>query len=95
MNTPIKMPDIDVPLYSHPLMAVETWLIQVGCQQDSDEIERWFYAGHEHGRDWDAELRLEEGSIWVRYTYAGGNTKTLTFPYSISRKDAQLAIFDV
>lgn len=97
MNESIKMPAPEVPLYSHPLVSLENWLAQMGCRRDPQEIERWSYQGSTQGsgQNWQAELRLEETVIWVRYTYADGNTKTLTFPYSLSRSDAELAIFDV
>ncbi|MGF1577214.1 MAG: DUF3143 domain-containing protein [Cyanophyceae cyanobacterium] len=92
MDELIKMPDDDVPLYSHPLVSLENWLVRMGCQRDPEEVERWSFVGK--ADVWSAEIRLEEAVIWVRYTYPDGNTKTLTFPYSLSRSDAELAIFD-
>lgn len=84
------MPPASTPLFSHALPALEAWLISKGCTQDPDDPEQWLCERDQ----WQAQLRLEETTIWIRYTYPDGNTKTLTFPYSLSRADVDQAIFD-
>lgn len=86
---PMAVPPESTPLYNHPLPILEDWLEEKGCIQDSEQIENW----HCQTEWWEAELRLEETHIWVRYSYKDGNTKTLTFPYSLSREDVEQAIF--
>jgi hypothetical protein len=86
----MTMPSASTPLYNHPLPYLEQWLQEQGCQQDPGDVEQWFC----ERENWEARLRLDETSIWVRYTFSDGNTKTLTFPYSLSRADVQQAIFE-
>ncbi len=78
------------PLYNHPLPLLEEWLEQKGCVRDPEQIENCSCQTPQ----WQAELKLEETHIWVRYQYEDGNTKTLTFPYSLSREDVERAIFE-
>ncbi len=89
--TMMAMPPVTTPLYNHPLPCIEQWLGEQGCQRDPDDVEQWFCKQEQ----WSADLRLEETTIWVRYTYPDGNTKTLSFPYSLSRADLEQAIFEV
>ncbi len=84
------LPSASAPLYNHPLPLIEQWLEEQGCTRDSEDVEQWFCKRDQ----WSARLRLEETTIWVRYTYEDGNTKTLTFPYSLSRADIEQAIFE-
>lgn len=83
------MPPASTPLFKHPLPMLELWLSEQGCQRDTDDQSRWFCDRPE----WKAELSLEETTIDVRYTYTDGNTKRLSFPYSLSRQDLDDAIF--
>lgn len=86
----MTLPVESTPLYNHPLPTIESWLEQQGCVRDPDQSENWS-CQTDH---WQAELSLEETHIWVRYHYGDGSTKTLTFPYSLSREDIEQAIFE-
>lgn len=90
LNLAMPLPPATTPLYNHPLHAIERWLEDQGCTRDPQDVEQWFC----ERPGWKACLRLEETSIWVRYTYPDGNTKTLSFPYSLSRQDVEQAIFE-
>ncbi|MDX2271467.1 MAG: DUF3143 domain-containing protein [Cyanobacteriota bacterium] len=82
-------PSASTPLYNHPLPTIEKWLIDQGCSRDPDDVEQWFC----RRPTWQAEIRLEETSITARYTFSDGQSKTLSFPYSLSRADIEQAIF--
>lgn len=86
----MSMPPDSTPLFKHPLPMLELWLEEQGCNRDRDMQNRWYCDRPE----WKAELTLEETTIDVQYTYASGETKTLSFPYSLSRQDLDAAIFE-
>ena len=69
-------------------MAIEVWLQQQGCEQDESDLNLWRIST----RDWSAELTLDIEQIIVSYDSAGQATRR-AFPYSLSRRDLQEAIF--
>jgi hypothetical protein len=83
------LPPTTSPLYNHPLPALEYWLETQGCQRDPEDPEQWYC----HRDQWQAVIKLEETHLVVRYTYLTGETKTLSFPYALSRADIEQAAF--
>lgn len=86
----MPIPSADTPLYNHPLPEIERWLIDLGCQQNPDDIHCWTL---EHST-WKAEICLEIEELTVRYFNAGSGGADLTrsFKYSLSREDIEAAI---
>ncbi len=84
-------PSADTPLFNHPLPAIERWLEEQGCKQDSEQRHYWTL----DRPDWQAELWLEREEVSVRYLSAGEDGRDIhrTFPYSLSRQDIEDAVF--
>jgi len=70
---------------------VETWLKSKNCRQDSQKLNNWLV----QCRDWQAEISMDIEEIRVRYINALSGNKDVNraFPYSLSRKDIEDAIF--
>lgn len=87
----MTFPDANTPLYNHPLPAIEEWLHNLGCQQDSEKLNCWFI----ETSNWKAEISLEVEELTVSYLNAGEGNKDLnrSFPYSLSREDVEAAVF--
>lgn len=87
----MSLPSADTPLYNHPLPEIEQWLINLGCQQDPQELNCWYV----ERPTWRAELCLDIEELSVRYINAGEGTKDIvrSFKYSLSRSDVEAAIF--
>ncbi|WP_218082778.1 DUF3143 domain-containing protein [Anthocerotibacter panamensis] len=84
----MSLPPAQTPLYNHPLHALEVWLRDQGCHQD-DEVAHCWYLKHP---DWEAIIYLEETALRAEYHF-DEQTRTLTFPYSLSRWDVEQAVF--
>jgi hypothetical protein len=84
------LPTADTPLYNHPLYEIEKWLENLGCQQDSRELNCWRI---KHS-DWKAEISLETEEIVISYLGVGNNNTDVkrAFKYSLSRQDIEDAI---
>lgn len=87
----MKLVSADTPLYNHPLPEIESWLQELGCEQDPGNLNCW----RMRYSNWEAELCLEIEEIVVRYlgTMRGGGDLVRSFKYSLSRQDVQDAIF--
>jgi hypothetical protein len=85
----MSLPPADAPLYNHPLHELENWLRDCGCQRDEDEKHQWRL----ERPAWSAVLHLEETVLRVDYAYPPAGSKTLSFPYSLSRRDVEQAVF--
>jgi hypothetical protein len=83
------LPSPDTPLYNHPLHVLESWLADHECERDETEKHCW----HLERPSWRATLCLEETVIRVDYEYPPDQSRTLSFPYALSRKDVEQAIF--
>ncbi len=84
----MNLPRPDTPLYNHPLPAIEYWLKSKGCRQDDHNPSIWYI----DRPDWSAELAMEVEDIRVHYTIDGRDIHR-AFPYSLSRRDVEEAIF--
>ena len=84
------LPTADTPLYNHPLPAIETWLSDLGCQQDRENLNCW----QVKREAWQASLCLEIEELVIRYIDAatGGGDIVRSFKYSLSRQDVENAI---
>ena len=86
MSRPLPSPD--TPLYHHALSALETWLEQMGCQQDESNVCLW----HLRQPSWSADVELSVEDMNVRWTSSSGGATQRSFPYSLSRSDVERAI---
>jgi len=84
----MTLPAAQTPLYNHPLHALEAWLVACGCHQDPDCAHCWSI---KHP-DYEATIYLEETALRAEY-HRKDQTRTLTFPYSLSRWDVEQAVF--
>jgi hypothetical protein len=87
----MNLPSADTPLYNHSLSMIESWLRSQNCQQDRFKLSSW-YVKHQ---DWEAEISMDVEEIRVRYINVVAGNKDLhrAFPYSLSRRDIEDAIF--
>lgn len=78
-------------LYNFPLPEIERWLKNMGCEQDSQQLNCWYI----QKPDWEAKITLETEDIWVNYLQAGADGSDIkrVFPYSLSLQDIQDAVF--
>lgn len=87
----MELPSADTPLYSHPLPKIEQWLKNLGCEQDSQNLNCWYI----EKADWQAEICLEIEELTVSYynTSNQGQDLNRSFKYSLSRQDIESAVF--
>jgi hypothetical protein len=85
----MSLPSADTPLYNHPLPAIEEWLSDMGCEQDTQELHCWTIERPK----WQAELMLDVDQLSVRYLNIEGRDIQRSFKYSLSRKDVEDAVF--
>ncbi|AFZ47902.1 hypothetical protein Cyast_1949 [Cyanobacterium stanieri PCC 7202] len=79
------------PLYNYPLPAIEDWLTSMGCEQNTQELNRWYLKKD----DWEAEIILETEDLNIHYLKAGADGSDIkrAFRYSLSRQDIEDAVF--
>lgn len=89
--SPMALPSSATPLYNHPLPALEAWLNEQGCDQDQSNPNVWRVTRS----SWQAEIIMDIEDIRVRYIQDVYGAKEIqrAFPYSLSRKDVEDAIF--
>lgn len=87
----MSLPSADTPLYNHPLPEIEQWLIELGCQQDRNQLNCW----HVEKPTWKAEICLDIEELIVSYmpTDESGRDIQRAFKYSLSRQDIEDAVF--
>jgi len=86
----MTLPSADTPLYNHPLPTIEQWLKDLGCHQDREDLNCWFF----QTPNWEADITLEIEEITVSYrdVVQGNREVTRSFPYSLSREDVEAAL---
>ena len=87
----MPLPSADTPLYNHPLPEIERWLVNLGCEQNKQNLHCWDI----EKSNWKAEICLEIEELTVRYINAGERTKDIkrSFKYSLTRQDIEAAVF--
>ncbi len=85
----MTLPPGDTPLYNHALPAIEAWLSDQGCEQDSEDLHCWTI----DRAKWQAELMLDVDQLSVRYLNVDGRDIQRSFKYSLSRQDIEDAVF--
>lgn len=76
-----------MPLYNHPLPALEQWLTELGAVQRGINACVWDL----ERSGWRAEIELEIEELSVRWQSLGGVVQR-QFPYGFSRADVEAAI---
>ncbi|WP_199249933.1 DUF3143 domain-containing protein [[Phormidium] sp. ETS-05] len=86
----MNLPSPDTPLYNHPLPQIEQWLRELGCEQDSQELNFW----RVEKPTWKAVLSLDVEHISIRYINSGYGSQDIerNFKYSLTRQDIESAI---
>jgi hypothetical protein len=82
-----ELPSSQIPLYNHPLPALEAWLRLMGAVQRRENPCIWDL----HCPEWSASIELEVEELTVRW-HAEGQTRVRHFPYGLSRADVESAI---
>lgn len=86
----MELPTGDTPLYNHPLPKIENWLVNLGCQQNKENLHCWYV----EKPTWKAEICLELEELTVNYLAAtSGKNLMRSFKYSLSRQDVEAAVF--
>lgn len=87
----MTLPSPETPLYNHTLPVIESWLQSQGCKQDRNNLNQWYV----ERPAWKAEILMDVEDVRVRYINAISGNKDVhrLFPYSLSRKDIEDAIF--
>jgi hypothetical protein len=87
----MALPSPDTILYNHPLSQVDQWLKTQECNQDANNPSLWYV----ERLDWQAEIYMDIEEIRVRYinSLPGNKDTHRAFPYSLSRRDLEDAIF--
>jgi hypothetical protein len=82
-----ELPAAQTPLYNHPLPVLEQWLRQLGAAQQRANPCVWDL----HRPEWSARIELAVEELSVAW-HADGQTRLRSFPYGLSRADAEAAI---
>jgi hypothetical protein len=82
-----ELPAGHTPLYNHPLPLLELWLRQLGAVQQRANPCVWDL----HRPEWSARIELAVEELSVAW-HADGQTRLRSFPYGLSRADAEAAI---
>ena len=81
------LPPDQTPLNQHSLKALETWLIQLGAQQSSQDLCLWLLVMPH----WSAEIKIRRDEVQVTWDQEGKQSHC-SFPYGLSRRDVHIAI---
>jgi hypothetical protein len=82
-----ELPAAQTPLYNHSLPVLEQWLRELGAVQQRAEPCVWDL----HRPEWSARIELAVEELSVAW-HADGQTRLRSFPYGLSRADAEAAI---
>jgi len=82
-----SLPSPQAPLYSHPLPALEQWLMDLGAVQKGPHSCLWDM----ELANWSAQIELEVEELSVRWR-TGEAPVERHFPYGFSRADVEAAI---
>ncbi|MCT0203259.1 DUF3143 domain-containing protein [Synechococcus sp. CS-602] len=81
------LPSRHTPLYSHPLPALERWLVELGAARSQADPSSWDLPQPL----WSALIELEVEELKVSWQQQGRTTVRL-FSYGLSRADVESAI---
>ncbi len=82
-----QLPPAHTPLNQHSLMALESWLYELGAQRNGENINRWTW----DFSDWSAEIHMEQDELRVAWEKDGALSQC-SFPYGLSRGDVEAAM---
>ncbi len=87
----MSLPSPDTPLYNHSLPKIEQWLIDLGCQQDTKELNFWYV----EYPTWKAQITLEIEELTVNYIEAGARGEDIkrAFKYFLTRQHIEEEVF--
>ncbi len=81
------LPPPNTPLNQHSLIALESWLHQLGAQRSADDITCWHWAATE----WSAEIRMEQDELIVAWKQ-NDKISQCSFSYGLPRSDVEAAM---
>ena len=82
-----ELPAPQTPLDNHPQPVRQQWLRQLGAAQQRANPCVWDL----HRPEWSARIELAVEELSVAW-HADGQTRLRSFPYGLSRADAEAAI---
>ncbi len=81
------LPSENTSLNQHSLVALETWLEQLGARKSDEDPCVWLLSLN----DWSAVIKMEHDELQVTWEQ-DGECSHCFFSYGLQRKDVQLAI---
>ena len=81
------LPPDQTPLNQHSLRSLEAWLTDLGAVRTPADPWVWDW----QQPSWSAEIRLDQEDLQVTWKQNGGVSQR-TFPYGLSRLDAEAAM---
>lgn len=81
------LPPDQTPLNQHSLRSLEAWLTDLGAVRTLADPCVWEW----QQPSWSAEIRLDQEDLQVTWRQNGGVSQR-TFPYGLSRLDAEAAM---
>ena len=82
-----SLPPEQTPLNQHSLRSLESWLTGLGALRTAHDPCLWEW----QQPFWSAEIRLDQEDLQVTWQQNGASSQR-TFPYGISRLDAEAAM---
>ena len=83
----MQLPSAEIPLYSHPLPALEEWLRSSGFTRSEEDVCLWTLERPQ----WTAQLLLQSDGLVISWSQEGTSTER-AFSYGLSRADVEAAI---
>ena len=83
----LQLPPAQTPLNQHSLMALESWLSQLGAQKNSDDPCRWLWIRTQ----WSAEIYMKKEEINVLWKNKEQVSKC-SLSYALTRADVEAVI---
>ena len=81
------LPPTQTPLNRHSLLALETWLEQLGAKRSSSNPSLWIW----QRAQWSAEIEIGQADLIVIWDKNNLRSQC-SFPYGLSRQDVEAAI---
>ena len=81
------LPSIQTPLNQHSLLALESWLSQLGAEKSSENPCLWRWTQPQ----WSAEILMKQEGLRVSWSQ-DGRESVRSFSYGLSRSDVETAI---
>ena len=83
------LPPSTTPLNQHSLKALESWLMELGAEKSQTDPCLWNWVMPA----WSAQIKIDIEQLRITWK-KGDRNYQCSFPYGLSRKDVQIALFE-